>query len=126
MEEQLKFRVSSALKNIIGKELITDDFIAIFELVKNAYDANSKKVEIVFRKVNDERNKQNARILIRDEGDGMSLDDLKNKWLLVGFSEKKKIEELLKEKDYREKLGEKRIFAGAKGIGRFSSDRLGY
>jgi signal transduction histidine kinase len=125
MEEQLKFRVSSALKNIIGKELITDDFIAIFELVKNAYDANSKKVEIVFRKVNDERNKQNARILIRDEGDGMSLDDLKNKWLLVGFSEKKKIEELLKEKDYREKLGEKRIFAGAKGIGRFSSDRLG-
>jgi len=125
MQEQLRFRISSALKNIIGKELITDDYIAIFELVKNAYDANSSKVEIVFNNIKDEKNKRNARILIRDEGDGMSLDDLKNKWLLVGFSEKKKIEELLKEKDYRQKLGEKRIFAGAKGIGRFSCDRLG-
>jgi signal transduction histidine kinase len=125
IEDTLKFRVSSALKNIIGKELITDDFIAIFELVKNAYDANSKKVEIVFSDVKDEKKRANSRILIRDEGDGMSFDDLKNKWLLVGFSEKKKIEELLKEKDYRQKLGEKRIFAGAKGIGRFSCDRLG-
>lgn len=125
MQEQLRFRISSALKNIIGKELITDDYIAIFELVKNAYDANSSKVEIVFNNIKDEKNKRNARILIRDEGDGMSLDDLKNKWLLVGFSEKKKIEELLKEKDYRQKLGGKRIFAGAKGIGRFSCDRLG-
>ncbi len=125
MEKQLKFRVSSALKNIIGKELITDDYIAIFELVKNAYDANSKKVEIVFKGIKGEQKNSNARILIRDTGDGMSLNDLENKWLLVGFSEKKKIEQLLKEKDYRQKLGEKRIFAGAKGIGRFSCDRLG-
>ncbi len=125
MEEPLEFRISSSLKSIIGKELITDDFIAIFELVKNAYDANSQKVEIVFKNVKDERTKNNARILIRDAGDGMSFEDLKNKWLLVGFSEKKEIEQLLKEKDYRAKLGEKRIFAGAKGIGRFSCDRLG-
>ena len=32
---KLDFKISSGLKNIIGKELITDDFVAIFELVKN-------------------------------------------------------------------------------------------
>jgi len=32
--EGLKFRISAALKNLIGKELITDQYIAIFELVK--------------------------------------------------------------------------------------------
>ena len=35
--EELEFKISSGLKNIIGKELITDDLIAIFELVKNRY-----------------------------------------------------------------------------------------
>ena len=37
MENQLQFRISSGLKNIIGRDLITDDFIAIFELVKNSH-----------------------------------------------------------------------------------------
>lgn len=43
-----KFRISSALKTIIGRELITDDFVAVFELVKNAFDAHAQNVEIRF------------------------------------------------------------------------------
>jgi hypothetical protein len=39
MSEQLQFKISAALKNIIGRDLINDDFIAVFELVKNSYDA---------------------------------------------------------------------------------------
>ncbi len=50
---KLDFRISSGLKNIIGKELITDDFVAIFELVKNSYDANAKNVKIIFEKMID-------------------------------------------------------------------------
>ena len=46
MVERLQFTISSELKNIIGRDLITDDFIAIFELVKNAYDAKAKKVTL--------------------------------------------------------------------------------
>ena len=38
----MEFKISSALKDHIGRELITDDNVAIFELVKNSYDANSK------------------------------------------------------------------------------------
>lgn len=52
----------------------------------------------------------------------MSLDDLHNKWLFVGYSAKKDGSE---DRDYRDKLKNKRTFAGAKGVGRFSCDRLG-
>jgi DNA mismatch repair ATPase MutL len=87
--DKLQFRVSSELKNIIGRDLITDDFIAISELVKNSYDANAKKVEISFRFV---KRGKNATILITDDGDGMTFGDLKEKWLLVGYSKKVEIE----------------------------------
>jgi len=126
MAEELDFKISSGLKNIIGKELITDDLIAIFELVKNSYDANAKSVNIVFQNIKEENKGEGSKILIIDDGDGMSYDDLKNKWLFVGYSEKKDFEKELEVKDFRDKIGKRRrIFAGAKGIGRFSCDRLG-
>lgn len=126
MTQELDFRISSGLKNIIGKELITDDLIAIFELVKNSYDANAKNVRIVFQNITDENKDKGSRILIIDDGDGMSYDDLVKKWLFVGYSEKKSSEKDFEVSDFRDKIGEKkRIFAGAKGIGRFSCDRLG-
>lgn len=124
MTEALKFRISSELKNIIGRELITDDFIAIFELVKNSYDANASKVEIFFKNIKNNRD-ETSRIFIIDDGEGMSYNDIQNKWLFVGYSEKKELEKELRNKDFRNKIGKRRIFAGAKGIGRFSCDRLG-
>lgn len=56
----------------------------------------------------------------------MSLSDLKDKWLFLGFSAKKdgtEDEVNDKQKSYRDKI--RRFYAGAKGIGRFSCDRLG-
>ena len=44
--DELKFKVSSGLKNILGRDLITSDNIAILELVKNSYDAHATKVDI--------------------------------------------------------------------------------
>ena len=46
--------------------------------------------------------------------------DLFDKWLFVAYSSKKEGSE-----DYRDKIKSTRIYAGAKGIGRFSCDRLG-
>lgn len=125
MAKELQFKVSSELKNIIGKELITDDFIAIFELVKNSYDANARKVEIVFKNIKDKSELRKAKIFVIDDGEGMSYNDLRNKWLFVGYSEKSKFEKKLGGPDFRDKIGKRRIFAGAKGIGRFSCDKLG-
>ncbi len=118
----MEFRISAELKNIIGQDLIVNDQVAIFELVKNSYDAHATRVDIIFAE---------NKITIKDNGKGMSLDDLKNKWLFVAYSAKKdkqEDEELKSDdryKDYRNKIDLKRGFAGAKGIGRFSADKIG-
>ena len=117
MEDSLQFKISSALKDLVGKDLITSDNVAIFELVKNSYDAYANHVVITFTE---------NKITIADNGKGMSLSDLKNKWLFLGFSAKKdgtEDEVNDKQKSYRDKI--RRFYAGAKGIGRFSCARLG-
>lgn len=110
------FKVSSGLKNLIGSELITDNYIAVFELVKNAFDARAKKVTVRFENVYSGE----ARIIIMDDGKGMDYTDLIDKWLFVAYSAKRDDSE-----DYRDNLKEKRFYAGNKGVGRFSCDRLG-
>ena len=113
------FKISAALKDLIGKELITDEFVAVFELVKNSFDANASKVEVIFE---NNYEPDNAKIIIKDNGKGMNYDDLKNKWLFVAYSAKRLGKE---NEDYRDKIKTQRVFAGAKGVGRFSCDRLG-
>ncbi|HIP34016.1 MAG TPA: ATP-binding protein [Bacteroidia bacterium] len=120
MKNEMQFKISSALKNIIGRDLINDDFIAIFELVKNSYDAYASRVDIYFKNIYS----SNAKIIIKDNGKGMNYDDLSDKWLFVAYSAKKDGSEN-KDVNFRDKINTKRAFAGAKGIGRFSCDRLG-
>ena len=108
------FKVSTGLKDLIGRDLITNDFVAVFELVKNSFDAHAKTVRIRF---------EEDRIIIADNGKGMSQDDILNKWLFVAYSAKR---EGTEDEDYRHKISERsRPYAGAKGVGRFSCDRLG-
>lgn len=120
MPEHLHFRISSALKDIIGRDLITDDYIAVFELVKNSYDAYASRVDIYFENIYSNEPK----IIIKDDGKGMDYEDLLNKWLFVAYSAKKEGTEDVSF-DYRDRISINRVFAGAKGIGRFSCDRLG-
>jgi hypothetical protein len=68
--EKQPFKVSTSLKDLIGRDLITDDFVAVFELVKNAFDAHARRVKILF---------QVGRIVIADDGKGMSRTDIINK-----------------------------------------------
>lgn len=110
MKDNLKFRVSAELKNILGRDLITSPDIAILELVKNSYDAHASKVEITF---------DDDYLSIADNGKGMSQDDLNDKWLFVAYSAKSDGTE---DQSYRSRF--KRHYAGAKGIGRMSCDRL--
>ena len=114
MSEKLHFKVSAGLKNIIGKELINDKFIAIFELVKNSYDAGAKEVTIKFENIYSD----DSTIYIIDDGKGMSKQEIIDKWLFVAYSEKKN-------NTYRDNIKFRRNYAGAKGVGRFSCDRLG-
>lgn len=109
----LHFDVSTGLKTVLGSELITDDEVAIFELVKNSFDAEATQVDLYFG---------NDRIVIADNGTGMSFEDIENKWLFVAYSSKRLSK---RTGDFRDGIAERRNYAGSKGIGRFSSDRLG-
>ncbi len=112
MEQYLKFVASSNLKSLLGKDLVTDQITAIFELVKNSYDADSNKVLISFSDIFSDH----AKIIIEDDGTGMSLDDIKNNWMIIGTDSKK---------NNMYSAVYKRPLNGDKGIGRFSVDRLG-
>lgn len=104
------FKANAGIKDIVGQGLIYDDSIAIIELVKNAKDAGSTQVKIEFKNLKDDP--KLTQLVISDSGSGMSLADIKNKWLNIAYSEKKKAIHT-------------GTYAGNKGVGRFSCDRLG-
>jgi len=110
---EVSFSTHAHIKNIIGKELINDDNVAVMELVKNSYDAGATKVIIKFKNLVEDKNKQSELILI-DDGMGMSENDILTKWLNIAYSSKK--ENFTQNNRYQ---------AGNKGVGRFSCDRLG-
>jgi signal transduction histidine kinase len=111
----LKWRFDVSTFRLIGRELITDRITALFELVKNCYDANAQNVYIEFYNVGNKN--ANSKIIIRDDGLGMTLSDIKDKWMVVGTASKRK--ELYSPAPYN------RRYVGEKGIGRFAVDKLG-
>ncbi|WP_176712448.1 ATP-binding protein, partial [Allomuricauda sp. CP2A] len=100
---------------LLGRELITDRITALFELVKNAYDANAENVNVEFQNINPIT--PNSKIIISDDGIGMQFSDIKNKWMVIGTSSKRR--ERLSPAPYRRKV------SGKKGVGRFAVDKLG-
>ncbi len=114
-DKTFHFKTNTLLKNLVGKDLINDDNIAIVELVKNSYDAESKEVDIKFTEFSSTgESTDTSQIIIADRGSGMDLIDIEDKWLNIAYSEK-----VL--------LAQERgaYLAGNKGVGRFSCDRLG-
>ena len=140
---KVNFIANAGVKDIVGRGLIYNDNVAIIELVKNSKDADSVISEIHFNnlsvdketltyfkerlgdkqslsseKINGldvnqilEMNDIHPEIILKDYGNGMTRDDLKTKWLNIAYSEKKHKHD--------------KAYAGNKGVGRFSCDRLG-
>lgn len=96
----------------IGKDLIQDEFAALVELVKNAYDADSEDVIISFLS---NQNRDRLDIIVEDHGHGMSKEDVIDKWLVPSTSYKVK----------NRKSPGGRIMQGRKGIGRYAVSILG-
>jgi signal transduction histidine kinase len=114
---QLPFRPRARLLLLLGDQLIRDEGIAVFELVKNAYDADATAVEVTLEDVED---RQNGRIIIEDDGSGMDLDTITDVWLEPGTDHRA---------DQRAagwrtpRFG--RLPLGEKGVGRFAVHKLG-
>ena len=112
MAQTLHFSASTSVKNLFGRGLVTDQVAAVFELVKNSYDADARVVELVFSNLNTDE----STLTIRDDGTGMDLVDIEKRWMVIGTDSKKNT---MYSPIYHRPLN------GDKGIGRFSVDRLG-
>lgn len=80
-----KFRPSARLIHTIGDQIIKDIYASIIELVKNAYDADAKKVELKFLDMSDSKK---AKIVIFDDGHGMDFKTVTDKWMMPATSDK--------------------------------------
>lgn len=112
----LKWRFDVSTFRLIGRDLITDRVTALFELVKNCYDANASEVTIIFNNVGINK-KGESSIYIKDDGIGMSFTDIKDKWMVIGTSNKRS-------NPYSPEPFSRKC-VGEKGIGRFAVDKLG-
>src|SRR5580658_1602717 len=108
----VEFRPRARLLKLIGAELISDDILAITELVKNAHDADASTVVIEFRGVTG----SGGTIAVRDDGHGMDLDVLLHHWMEPAGTTKAGKNGRLTHRGRR--------VLGEKGVGRFAADKL--
>lgn len=111
MTEKLRFAADATIITRIGKELVAKQETALIELVKNAFDADATKVDVVFGE-----GPTGAELQIIDNGTGMGRAELVDGFLRLASN--------LKVTSPRSSVfGRQR--AGSKGIGRFAAQRLG-
>ncbi len=117
MVKRHTFRPRARLLQLLGDQLIGDPRVAVFELVKNAYDADSPHAAVTFHDV--EHHKK-ATIVISDDGEGMDMATVTKIWLEPGADhrEKQRLAGIRTKKFHRLPLGEK-------GVGRFACHKLG-
>lgn len=124
---KVAFKVSARAGKLLGRENFSNPEGAIIELVKNSYDADAKNCLVLFdiptKKVKDSDGKEievpvkeKSILYIIDNGEGMTEKVIREHWMQIGTGNK--------EKDYIS--ADKRTKTGAKGIGRFALDRLGF
>ena len=107
--EEVPMKFHPRAFSAFGSDLVTNDCVAIAELVKNSYDAFASKVTVSI---------STDSIIIQDDGFGMTGEIIKNAWAVIATPYKQKSPIVEK--------GEKiRRVSGNKGLGRFSAARLG-
>lgn len=124
-QKSMPFRPYARLMNILGDQLITDKIVAIIEILKNSYDADSASAEVRFCNLSnigfyDLPQEEQAYIEIRDYGCGMNLQTIEEVWLRPATPEK-----LDKKRQRQLRTPKGRIIQGEKGIGRFAIHKLG-
>jgi hypothetical protein len=107
-EGLLSFTIESRIVRELGERLVKQPEIALLELVKNAYDADAEECRI--------EHDYPKRLIVRDTGHGMTLDEFKIGWMRIGTSSKEQL-------NASRRFG--RVITGEKGIGRFAVRFLG-
>jgi signal transduction histidine kinase/anti-sigma regulatory factor (Ser/Thr protein kinase) len=110
------FRPRARLLALLGEQLISDQAVGLIELVKNAYDADATRLDVELYALT---TPETTRITLRDNGFGMTRDDIAQKWLSPAVDHK----ERQKKQEQRTPRG--RLPIGEKGVGRFAVHQLG-
>ncbi len=110
------FRPRARLLQLLGDQLIGSARLAVFELVKNAYDADASQVSVILNGIGSSA----PSITVIDDGEGMTLDTLTNVWLVPGHENRER-QRHQKERSKRFR----RLPLGEKGLGRFAVHKLG-
>jgi signal transduction histidine kinase len=110
------FQPRARMLLLLGDQLIRDPSLAVFELVKNAYDADASICTVTINNLPS----KDATIVIEDDGLGMSRDIITGVWLEPGteYRAEQRIARKRSKKYHRFPLGEK-------GVGRFAVHKLG-
>jgi len=116
---EIPFRPYARLISVLGDQLISDKWIGVIELVKNSYDADAEKVDVVFKDY--DTNQVPQTIEIRDNGIGMTKTDVLQKWMKPATPHKLN----KKKKGDKRFTNKKRVMQGDKGVGRFAIYKLG-
>ena len=114
LARKIPFRLHPRVFAALGSDLVTNDFVAITELVKNSYDAFADRVDVRFR--TDETHGDT--IEIQDNGLGMDRAAVENVWCVVATPYRA-------DNPVSRKGSKTRRTAGEKGLGRLSMARLG-
>lgn len=112
-ERKLRFRPRARIIRTIGDQLISGPEAAVIELVKNAYDADAASVTLKFHPP---LQAGRGRITVEDDGHGMTLSDIRDKWMEPATTSKV---------GTRRSPAKDRVMMGYKGIGRFAAAKLG-
>jgi len=119
------FEVHPSVVYQLGESLITDSIQALIELVKNCYDADASYAKVIIDTTDELKiddtfySSEGGRIIVEDDGHGMSLEDIDSGWLTISNRKKRDF------KIARKLTGRGRTPLGDKGLGRLGVQRLG-
>lgn len=107
------FTVDTHLFRELGDLLVGRDSTALFELIKNAYDADAASVTVIGTDLSEA---EIGKIIVLDNGCGMDAKTFKRGFLRVASR--------MKDSGERRSVKLHRRFTGAKGIGRLAAHKL--
>jgi signal transduction histidine kinase len=108
----VRIRFAADVLRRLGEELNPSIDQGIIELVKNAFDADANTCVVELHDVES----SGGTVVVSDDGRGMTPEEIKDGWLVLGRSIK----------DPQKRTGKGRLPAGSKGLGRLAALRLGH
>ena len=105
MSRDYCLKVSPRMLELLSKDLYTNMYFVLAELIANSYDADAENVYVYI---------DDTEIRVEDDGNGMSPDALDDNYLLVGGESRTCIENAKTSK-------KKRLKMGRKGVGKLAA-----